>query len=124
MDDRFETRRQRPAYLWDHNITFEEFQGLLAGTFEFGRLNRDWAAVRLIEYAPYEEMIRLLGYKALVEEWPRWRPKVRMAEIRRGLDFLVAWISERHPELLNDKHATTTNARSRVLSDEAVSITE
>lgn len=106
MDEGFTSRRQRPPYLWDHNITFEEFQGILNGTFEFGRLNRDWAAVRLIEYASYDEMIRLLGYKAIVEGWPRWRAEVRMVEVRRGLDFLVEWLSQRHPELLNDNRST------------------
>lgn len=96
-------RRKRPYYLWDYDISFDEFKQLLDGSKVFGRLDRDWAAVRLIEYAPYEEMIRLVGYPALVREWPTWRERVRMEEIKRGLDFLVTWLPQNHPELLEDK---------------------
>ena len=103
VDERMTFRYLRPPYLWDHNITYEEFQGILNGTLEIGRLNRDWAALRLIEYAPYDEMIHLLGYKAIVEGWPRWRSRVRMLEVQRGLDFLVEWLSVKHPDLLNDE---------------------
>ena len=95
-------RRKRPYYLWDYNISFDEFQELLNGTRVFGRLDRNWAAVRLIEYAPYEEMVRLIGYRALVKEWPTWRARVRMKEIKRGIDFLVTWLPQNHPELLED----------------------
>ena len=40
-----------------------------------GRLDRDWAAVRVIEWAPYQEMVRLIGFRALVDEWSRWRSR-------------------------------------------------
>ena len=98
-------RRKRPYYLWDYNISFDEFQELLNGTRVFGRLDRNWAAVRLIEYAPYEEMVRLIGYRALVKEWPTWRARVRMKEIKRGIDFLVTWLPQNHPEGLEDKES-------------------
>ena len=103
IPNRFTYRRERPYYLWDYNISFDEFRGLLDGTFQFGKLDRDWAAVRLIEYASYEEMIRLLGYRSLVEEWHKWRPRVRAHEQRRALDFVVDWIPKHHPELIEDK---------------------
>jgi len=63
-------------------------------------LNQDWAARRLLEYASYDEIIRMIGYKKLVENWPRWRERVRSKSRVRGLDFLVQWLPEKHPELL------------------------
>jgi hypothetical protein len=59
--------------------------------------------VRLIEWAPYEEMIRRIGYRALVENWPRWRKRVRSHSTRRGLDFLVEWLPFFHPELIEKR---------------------
>ena len=58
------------------------------------------AAVRLIEYAPYREIIRQLGYRGIVEGWHEWRPYVRSPGVRRGLDFLVEWLPKHHGELL------------------------
>ena len=90
----------RLSFVWDYDIDEDRFRGLLAGETSLGRLDRDWAAVRLIEYAPYREIVRLLGFRALIEGWPRWRPRVRSESRRRGLDFLVEWLPRHHPELL------------------------
>ena len=90
----------RLPYVWDYDIDEGTFRALLAGTRSIGRLDQRWAAVRLIEYAPYPEIVRLLGFKALVDGWRFWRGHVRSERRRRGLDFLVAWIPEHHPELL------------------------
>jgi len=91
----------KARYVWDYNLTQEQFDALLDGRYTDGHLNRDWAAVRLIEWAPYKEMIQRLGYKALVENWPRWRPRIRSHSARRGIDFLVTWLPTHHPERLN-----------------------
>jgi hypothetical protein len=56
--------------------------------------------VRLIEYAPYREIVRLLGFRELVKGWPEWRRHVRSDGRRRGLDFLCAWLPQHHPELV------------------------
>ena len=90
----------RPTYLWDYDLDERDFEALLKGETTFGRLDRDWAAVRLLEYAPYREIVRLLGFPAIVEGWPRWRDRLRSASRRRGFDFLVQWLPEHHPELL------------------------
>ena len=90
----------RLPYLWDYDIDEETFAEILAGRKTLGRLNRDWAAVRLLEHAPYKEIVLRLGYRALVEEWPRWRPRIRSESRRRGFDWLAGWLPERHPELL------------------------
>jgi hypothetical protein len=90
----------RPAYLWDYDLDEKDFHALLHGQKTLGRLDRDWAAVRLLEYAPYPEIVRLLGFPAIVEGWPRWRHRLRSESRRRGFDFLVGWLPEHHPELL------------------------
>lgn len=92
---------QRPPYLWDYDLDPTQFQEILEGRLTLGRLDQDWAARRLLEYAPYEEIIRLIGFKRLVENWPRWRGKIRSKGRVRGFDFLVTWLPEKHPELLH-----------------------
>lgn len=90
----------RLPYVWDYAIDEDTFRAILAGDIQVGRLDRDWAATRLLEYAPYAEIIRLLGYGGVVVGWPRWRERVRAENRRRGLDFLVNWLPVHHPELL------------------------
>ena len=92
---------QRSPYVWDYDLSDTQFMDILEGRLTIGRLNRDWAARRLLEYAPYEEIIRLIGFKQLVENWSRWRTGVRSTRRVRGLDFLVAWLPAKHPEALN-----------------------
>ena len=93
-------RQKRLPYVWDYEISEAEFQAMLAGKLTKGRLGADWAAVRLLEYAPYEEIVQRLGFPALVRGWPRWRSKIRADNRRRGFDFLVNWLPEHHPELI------------------------
>lgn len=90
----------RLSYVWDYDIDYEQFCKLLDGKLTLGRLDQDWAAVRLLEYAPYAEIVRLMGFRALVAGWPRWRPAIRSESRKRGLDFLVEWLPQHHPELV------------------------
>lgn len=92
----------KAKYVWDYDLSQEEFDDILAGRCKRGGLDRDWAAVRVIEWAPYEEMVKLIGFPKLVREWPRWRSRVRSEQQRRAIDFLVEWLPAHHPELLND----------------------
>lgn len=92
----------KAKYVWDYDISQEQFDEILAGRLTRGSLDRDWAAVRVIEWAPYDEMVRLIGFRQLVKEWPRWRSRVRSEQQRRGIDFLVEWLPRHHPELLTD----------------------
>jgi hypothetical protein len=91
---------ERVCSVWDYDIDEHVFHEILAGRAQVGRLDRRWAAVRLLEYAPYREIIRLIGYGDLVRNWPEWRRHVRSVSRRRGLDFIAEWIPRRHPELL------------------------
>jgi len=90
----------RLPYVWDYDIDEATFGEILAGRTQLGRLDQDWAAIRLLEYAPYLEIVRLLGFAQLVEGWPRWRERIRAKNRQRGFDFLVEWLPIHHPELL------------------------
>ena len=85
-------------YVWDYDLTEAQFGALLKGEQTLGRLDQDWATLRLLEYASYEEIIRRLGFRRLVQGWPRWRKRLRSESRRRGFDFLVAWLPVKHPE--------------------------
>lgn len=50
-------------FVWDYDIPEEEFVELLEGKRTIGRLDRNWAVIRLLNYATYPEIIRLLGFK-------------------------------------------------------------
>lgn len=94
----------RYPWVWDYDLTKQEFDDILAGRLvRWNRLDQDWAATRLIEHADYREMIRRLGYRRLIEGWPRWRERVRADEQRRALDWLVEWLPTKHPELIADE---------------------
>ncbi len=87
-------------YVWDYDIDEARFRALLEGRETLGRLDRSWAAVRLLEYAPYAEIRRLLSFRDLVAGWPSWRSKIRSRTRQRAFDFLVDWLPRNHPELL------------------------
>jgi hypothetical protein len=90
------------AYVWDYDIDAEQFHEILDGKLILGRLNQDWAARRLLEYASYKEIIDLIGFCRLIQNWPRWRPYIRSQSRKRGFDFLVSWLPKNHPELCHE----------------------
>ncbi|MEW5871077.1 MAG: hypothetical protein AB1894_17515 [Chloroflexota bacterium] len=87
-------------YVWDYDIDETQFQALLDGKQTIGRLDADWAAIRLLEYAPYPEIVRLLGFRRLLQGWPRWREHIRSQSRKRGFDFLAEWLPAHYPEML------------------------
>ena len=95
-----EAQSGRLAYVWDYDLDEASFCAILSGRERRGSLDRDWAAVRLLEYAPYREVRRLLTFREIVEGWPAWRHRIRAHSRRRGFDFLVEWLPRRRPELL------------------------
>lgn len=93
-------QNRRLPWVWDYDLDAADFEALVAGTRTIGPLDRTWAVVRLLEYAPWPEIVRILGYRALVEGWPAWQHRLRSETRRRGLGFVVGWLPEHHPELL------------------------
>ncbi|MEI8132038.1 MAG: hypothetical protein WCG34_06360 [Leptolinea sp.] len=87
-------------YVWDYDLDETQFRALLAGEITIGRLDQDWAAIRLLEYASYPEILRLLGFSHLLIGWPKWRNKIRSNSRRRAFDFLATWLPTHHPEML------------------------
>jgi len=90
----------KPYWLWDSDLDESEFVAILSGQIAKGRLDRTWAAARLLDYAPYSDILRLLGPRDLAENWSQWRHRVRSASRRRGLDFLAGYLAQ-HPEKLH-----------------------
>jgi hypothetical protein len=82
-------------------VVSSQFLEILEGRRAIGRLDQDWAASRLLEYAPCEEIIRLIGFRNLVTTWPRWRGRIQSKSRVRGFDFLVELLPNKHPELLD-----------------------
>jgi hypothetical protein len=94
------TMTTRLSFVWDYDLDEDQFRRLLSGDVTIGRLDRRWAAVRLIEYGLYRDIVRLIGFRDLVRGWPEWRGHVRSESRKRGIDFLAAWLPEHHPELV------------------------
>ena len=92
--------RTRFPWVWDYDLDEADFQALIDGERTIGSLDRTWAVLRLLEYAPWSEIVRVLGYRALIEGWPAWRTRLRSDSRRRGLGFVVEWLPLHHPELL------------------------
>jgi hypothetical protein len=58
------------------------------------------AGIRLLDYASYDQIREFLGLGTLVRDWPLWRARVRSFTRRRGLDFLVEWVTRHQPNLV------------------------
>ncbi len=55
------------------------------------------AMIRLIEYAPFSEIRRLLPRDSFIEAWPRLAPAIRSSARRQGMEFFRDWIlGKRH----------------------------
>jgi len=90
----------RLRFVWDYDIDEAKFRAILAGAERIGRLDRDWAAIRLLDHASYEQIREFLSFGDLVRGWPLWRTRVRSVSRRRGLDFLVEWVARHRPDLV------------------------
>lgn len=89
----------RFPFIWDYEMDQATFLDILNGKRVWGRLDQTWALVRLLEYASYADVIKLLGFPRLIKEWPDLRDHIRSDSRRRGFDFLVDWLPNHHPEL-------------------------
>ncbi len=94
MGDRF-------PWLWDTEMEDGAFETLLRAE-EPSRDHR-WAMLRLIEYAPYREIRRLLPRQKFLEEWPGLAAQVRSQSRRKGMEFLYQWFRQ-HPADTRNKN--------------------
>ncbi len=88
------------SYVWDYDLSEDQFKKILNNDLRLGHLDGDWAALRLLDYASYKDIVEMIGFRRLIDAWPRWKEKVRSQTRKRGLDFLVGWLPKHHPELL------------------------
>lgn len=57
-------------YIWDYDIDEDTLKDILSGKVSLGYLDKKWATIRIFEYAPYHEIVRLIGYREIVNRWP------------------------------------------------------
>lgn len=89
---------RRYPWLWDTDLDNEAFEALLRGERRDPQRDTLWALRRLIEYAPFSEIKRLLPRELFLREWPRLSGRVRSDMRRRGMDFFHRWLREQTPE--------------------------
>ena len=87
--------QHRYAWLWDVEWDAAAFDAVLSGLGTVSLKDRQWAVVRLIEYAPWSEIRRLLPRDFFLEQWPVVAPRVRSRTRREGMAFLYDWYRQK-----------------------------
>jgi hypothetical protein len=87
----------RYPWLWDTNLDNDGFEALLRGRAQNGAHDDRWAMVRLIEYAPFSEIKRLLPRESFLSTWPELSSRVRSSSRREGMDFFYQWLKDHLP---------------------------
>ena len=87
----------RYPWLWDADLDNEGFDALLQGREARDGRDERWAILRLIEYAPWREIKRLLPRDLFLKRWPELSPRVRSEDRRKGMDFFHQWLREHPP---------------------------
>ncbi len=84
-------------WLWDVEMDGADYDRLLAG--DRGNMSPsfspDWALLRLIEYAPYRELMRRLPRERFMAQWPGLAAKVRSSDRREGMNYVFDWLQRR-----------------------------
>ncbi len=82
----------RYPWLWDSDLDNAGFEAALHGR---GERDERWAMARLIEYAPFSEIKRLLPRDRFLQDWPAIAPRVRSKTRRAGMEFFHRWLQEK-----------------------------
>ena len=90
------------TYVWDYAMDQDTFLDILNGHKTFGKLDEQWATRRLLEYAPYSEVLRHLSFADFARKWPGIRHRIRSESRRRGYDFLLKWLKDHPAEEFTD----------------------
>ncbi len=86
----------RFPWLWDAEMDSAEFEAILSGAAGKPPHDSRWALLRLIEYAPYADIRRLLPRDRFLKEWPELAARVRSRARREGMDFVYHWFKRDH----------------------------
>jgi len=78
---------QKYAWLWDVDMDPEAFERILADPEGVSVKQRQWAVVRLIEYAPWPEIQRLLPRDFFLKQWPELAPPCAIPSAARWHDL-------------------------------------
>jgi hypothetical protein len=76
------------AWLWDVDMDRSVFRDILHARTTVGSFDAKWALSRLIEYAPYREIINLLPRQIFLRLWPDVSEKIRSPSRREGMDYV------------------------------------
>ena len=79
---------EKYSWLWDVDMDAARFQRTLAGQEHSDFFDQQWALIRLIDYAPYPDILRLLPRRAFVQLWPQIESRVRSDARRAGMAFV------------------------------------
>ena len=79
---------EKYSWLWDVDMDATGFQRTLAGKEQRSFFDQQWALIRLIDYAPYADILRLLPQSAFLKLWPQIEGRIRSATRREGMGFV------------------------------------
>jgi hypothetical protein len=85
----------RYPWLWDVEMDNPTFEAVLRGRAAQPPHDQCWAITRLLEYAPYSEIRRLLPDEILLQRWPDVSRRLRSKARREGMAFVCQWLQER-----------------------------
>jgi hypothetical protein len=84
--------QSRYPWLWDCDLDNIGFEAALHG---HGERDEHWAITRLLEYAPFTEIKRLLPRERFLQCWPQIEPRIRSKARRQGMNFYHHWLREK-----------------------------
>jgi hypothetical protein len=87
--------KSRFPWLWDVDLDDAGFEAILQGRHVDPPHDSRWAMARLIEYAPYADIRRLLPKDLFLKEWPAVASRVRSRTRREGMEFLYHYYQDR-----------------------------
>ena len=91
--DQYYNGSRKYPWLWDTDMGNDRFDEYLTQT-DLSSEKAQWAMARLIDYAPYLQLMRRLPQKRFLEIWPQISRLIRPRSIRDGMDFYFSWLKQ------------------------------
>jgi hypothetical protein len=82
------------TWLWDTDMGNDRFDEYLTQA-DMSSDEAQWAMLRLIDYAPYRRLKRMLPRKRFIEMWPHISRRIRPQSLREGMDFYYSWFVQK-----------------------------